>query len=416
LSELFEFTLPDLGEGVREAEIRAWHVAVGERVEDHQNAVEVETDKAVVDVPAPRAGIVHSLGGEVGERVAVGGVLLTIEIEGAPEAAVAERPATPPAAAPPKGQGIVGVLPEAPATPAPVAPSPAAAPVGRTGRAVLALPKVRALAREKGVAIETLTGSGPDGRVTEADVLAAAGGLPEAATAGGRRIPFSGLRRSIAEHLRESQRRTVFVTSMAEVDVTRLRELKRREQQRLAGDGLHLTFLPFFMKATQHALTGFPILNARLDEETGEIELFDACHLGVAVDTREGLMVPVVRHVEAKSVLELATELQQLTSAAEERSLPRERLVGSTFTLTNFGGVGGSFATPVINYPNVAILGFGGIAEKPWVVDGAIVVRHILPLSLTFDHRALDGAEATRFLVRVGQLLEDPGLLFIESV
>lgn len=420
MSELFEFILPDLGEGVREAEVRAWHVVVGERVEEHQNAVEVETDKAVVDVPVPRAGIIRSLGAEVGERVAVGGVLLTIDTGEAPQAAIEEQPVAEsrPAAAPPKGQGIVGVLLEAP--PKPPAESSTPAPIS-TGvePTVLALPGVRALARERGVDLATLSGSGPDGRITEADVLAAAGAeatSPTVADGGGRRIPFAGLRRRIAEHLRESQQRTVFVTTMAEADVSRLWNLKQRQETELAERDIRLTFLPFFMKACQHALAEFPILNARLDEEVGEIELYDSCHLGIATDTREGLMVPVVRDVGRKSVLELAAELQQLAVGAEDRTLSRGQLQGSTFTLTNFGGVGGSFATPVINCPNVAILGFGAISEKPWVVDGEIAIRRILPLSLTFDHRVLDGAKATRFLVRVGRFLEDPGLLFIESV
>jgi len=418
LSGVFEFILPDLGEGVAEAEIRAWHVKVGERVVEHQPALEVETDKAVVEVPVPRAGIIRSLNHQVGERVAVGSVLLTIatgDVLAGESSSPVEVEGPVPSSQP--APGIVGVLPEAP--PAGPAEEPATGTPVAEGKSdpLLVLPRVRALAKERGVVLETVRGSGPDGRITEEDVLTAAGAEPSGGAGDtGRRVPLVGLRRRIAEHLLEAQRRTAFVTTMAETDVTRLWTLRARQRDELAGRGVKLTLLPFFMKATQHALTEFPRLNARVDEAAGEIELLAECHLGVAVDSREGLLVPVVRDVGTKSVVDLAMELQQLAEQAESRSLSREQLQGSTFTLTNFGGFGGSFATPVINYPNVAILGFGGVSEKPWVVEGEIVIRRILPLSLTFDHRVLDGAEATRFLVRVGQFLEDPGLLFIESV
>ncbi len=421
----FEFILPDLGEGVREAEIRAWHVVVGERVEEHQKALEVETDKAVVDVPVPRSGIIHSLNGQVGDRIPVGSVLLTIDTDefageaAAPSAAEALDASVVPGATPVPASpaGIVGVLPEAPPSGS-LRVSPVGQVVVDESRELLALPRVRALARELGVGLESLRGSGQGGRISEADVRSAAG--PTAAlssgTGSGRRIPLTGLRRRIAEHLLESQQRTAFVTTMAEADVTRLWGLKKRLENELEEREIKLTFLPFFMKAVQHGLVEFPILNARVDEGSNEIELLVDCHLGVAVDTSDGLMVPVVRDVAGKSVLDLALELQQLAAQAENRELPPEQLQGSSFTLTNFGGFGGSFATPVINYPNVGILGFGSISEKPWVVDGEIVIRRILPLSLTFDHRVLDGAEATRFLVQVGRYLEDPGLLFIESI
>ncbi|TYO98092.1 pyruvate dehydrogenase E2 component (dihydrolipoamide acetyltransferase) [Geothermobacter ehrlichii] len=407
----FEFVLPDLGEGVTEAEIRALHVSVGDRVDEHQTVFEVETDKALVEVPSPRAGIVREIRCAEGEKVAVGRVLLVIEMEG--EAAASGMAAPRPAA------GIVGVLPEAPAVPASPAAEPGAA--GPPAPGTRAMPRVRRLARELEVDLQTLTGSGPQGSIVEADVRATAGrNSGEAGVCGGgdrvvRRIPLTGLRRSIAEHLLEAQRRTAFVTSMAEVDVTRLWGMKARLAEHLAGRGIKLTFLPFFMKAVQHALVEFPLLNARVDEAAGEIELLADCHLGVAVDTSEGLLVPVVRDVGRKSVAELANELQQLAQLAETRQITREQLRGSSFTLTNFGAFGGSFATPVINHPNVGILGFGGIAEKPWVVDGEILPRRILPMSLTFDHRVVDGAEATRFLVRVGQFLEDPELLLVES-
>ncbi len=403
----FEFRLPDLGEGTTEAEIICWLVKEGDRVEEHQLVVEVETDKAVVELPTPRAGKVLKFHCQEGEVVAVGGVLLTIEEGGV---AQERRPSF----------GIVGELPEAEdesgATQGKTRPSTPA-----TDPEIRALPAVRALAKELQVDLSGLAGSGPDNAISAEDVRAAA---VRSTTVGdqtktvgpGERVPQKGIRRVIARRIKEAQQKTAFVTSMDEFDVSRLRDLKKREEAHLAERGLHLTFLPFFMKAVQHALITYPRFNARLDEERDELVLLPDCHMGIAVDTTAGLMVPVVRDVARKSILELAEELQRLSERAHQRSIDLEDLQGSTFTLTNFGSYGGLFATPIINYPNVAILGCGRIREKPWVFKGEIAVRHILPLSLTFDHRVSDGAEACRFLNHVGRYLEDPGLLFIESI
>lgn len=417
-AEPFQFILPDLGEGTSEAEVRRWLVAVGDVIEEHQAVVEIETDKAVVEVPAPRGGRVLSLGCQEGETIAVGSVLMTIGAAGVEAAHAPEPAATVPEAEPEPERapsfGIVGVLPEAEEPPAAAVPSPASVEKAE----VLAMPGVRALARDQGVELAALHGSGPQGSITREDVLAAAktGGTPVAPRDEVERLPLGALRRSIAAHLQEAQQRMVSVTVTTEVDVSDLWSLKKREAPELEGRGLHLTFLPFFMKATQHALAEFYRFNAELDEQRQELLLYRDCHLGIAVDTSEGLLVPVVRDVARKSVVQLAGELAELTRLAEARKLPPEQLHGSTFTITNFGGFGGLFATPVINLPNVAILGCGGIAERPWVVAGEVVPRRILPLSLSFDHRVVDGAEATRFLNRIARYLGDPGLLFIESV
>ncbi|MDD2320599.1 MAG: dihydrolipoamide acetyltransferase family protein [Geobacteraceae bacterium] len=387
----FDFTLPDLGEGITEAEIRKWLVNVGDAVQEHQPVVEVETDKAVVEVPTPRSGTVLSFARSEGETVRVGETLLSIAEQGD-----VEEPR-------PRSVSVVGELPEAEET------QPAQ---------VLATPAVRALAREKGVSLAEIPGTGPRGSVTREDLLAAVGKAGVAADQAGEveRIPFRGLRRTIARNLLKSHQMTVCVTGMEEVDVTELWSLRIRENAALGAQGIHLTYFPFIIKAVQHALREHPLLNASVDEEGEAIILKKYCNIGFAVDTAEGLIVPVLRDVEKKSILDLAEELEALTERARNRTIALAEMKASSFTISNFGQFGGVFATPIINYPDVAILGCGRIADKPWVVNGEIAIRKILPLSLTFDHRVTDGGDATRFLSRVASYLADPARLFIESV
>jgi pyruvate dehydrogenase E2 component (dihydrolipoamide acetyltransferase) len=387
----FDFTLPDLGEGITEAEIRKWLVKAGDTVQEHQPVVEVETDKAVVEVPTPRSGTVLSLARGEGETVRVGEILLSIVEEGKKE-----EPRL-------RSVSVVGELPEAEEI------QPAQ---------VLATPAVRALAREKGLSLEGIKGTGPRGSITREDLLAAAGKKGVTAEESGEveRIPFRGLRRTIARNLLKSHQMTVCVTGMEEVDVTDLWNLRVRENAGLNAQGIHLTYFPFIIKAVQHALHEHPLLNASVDEEGEAIILKKYCNIGFAVDTPEGLIVPVLRNVEKKSILTLAEELNALAERARNRTITLAEMKGSSFTISNFGQFGGGFATPIINYPDVAILGCGRITDKPWVVHGEIAIRKILPLSLTFDHRVTDGGDATRFLSRVASYLEDPALLFIESV
>lgn len=392
----FEFKLPDLGEGIAEAELRRWLVAEGDRVAEHQPVVEVETDKAVVEVPAPRAGVVGRILRQEGETVRVGEVLLTIS-DATEESAAARRPPS---------VGIVGSLPEAEESPP---PAPSGAFAG------LATPMVRKMARERGIDLKEVHGSGPRGCITPEDLERhkAAPRLSKAVSETEQRVPIRGLRRTISRNVLASQRTTAFVTSMEEVDITEIWEMRVREQGEVESRGTHLTFLPFFMKAVQHALKEHPLLNASIDDEAQELVLKKQYHFGIAVDTPEGLMVPVIRDVDKKSIIELAQAIQELGRKARERSIPLEDLRGSSFTITNYGHFGGTFATPIINWPDVAIMGFGRIVERPWVHKGEIVIRKILPLSLTFDHRATDGADAARFLGQVLRYLEDPALLFL---
>jgi pyruvate dehydrogenase E2 component (dihydrolipoamide acetyltransferase) len=385
----YEFKLPDLGEGITEGEIRRWLVHEGDMVTEHQTVAEIETDKAVVELPAPHAGRVARIALAEGEIAKVGEVLMIIAEPG--ESAPTR----------PRSVSVVGTLPEA-----------------EKEAAVLATPAVRRRARELGVRLEEISGSGPRGSVTLDDVAKAASPAKPAEDRHGEveRVPLRGVRRTIARNLVKAHLATAFVTCMADADVSDLWELRLRELSALKDKGIHLTFFPFFIKAVQHAIVSHPLLNAAVDEEREEIVVKKYCNIGVAVDTADGLMVPVVKNVERKSILDLAMEIQRLGERARERKITLEEMQGSTFTITDFGHFGGTYATPIINYPDVAILGCGRISDKPWVKDGEIVIRKILPLSLTFDHRVTDGVDAAGFLTKVAGYLEDPNLIFLESV
>jgi len=381
----FEFVLPDLGEGITEGEIRDWKVKEGDAVEEHQIVLEIETDKAVVDVPSPKKGKVAKIHKDEGEIAKVGEVLMTIMEEGEK---AEERP---------KSVSVVGVLPEE--------------------KEIFATPAVRVLAKEHGIKLETIKGSGPGGSITKEDVLKASEKVKKAEDQYGviERIGIKGLRRTIAKNLIAAQKTTAFVTGMDEADITELWNLREREKKAIQDKGIHLTFMPFFIKAVQHALTEHPFFNASVDEEREEIIIKKYYNIAIAVDTPEGLMVPVIKNADKKSILELAGEIQSLSQKARERKITLEEIKGSTFTITNYGHFGGIFATPIINYPDVAILGTGKISNKPWVTGGQIAIRKILPLSLTFDHRVTDGVDSAKFLTKIINYLEDPALLFIES-
>ena len=389
----FDFVLPDLGEGITEGEIRKWLVKKGDAIEEHQTVLEIETDKAVVEVPSPKKGKVLKINKEEGDIAKVGEVLMTIA-----EAGEAEEEKTKPEERP-KSVSVVGVLPE------------------EEEEEVLATPAVRALAKELGVKLESIKGSGPGGSITKEDVKETSEKTKKTEDQYGamERVQLKGLRRTIAKNLIAAQKTTASVTGMDEADITELWNLREKEKKPIQERGMHLTFMPFFIKAVYHALLEHPLLNASIDDEREDIIIKKYYNFGIAVDTPEGLMVPVVKDVGKKTILELAIEIQSLGQKARERKIKLEEIKGSTFTITNYGHFGGWFATPIINYPDVAILGTGKISEKPWVKDNKIVIRKILPLSLTFDHRVTDGVDASKFLSKVIQYLEDPALLFIES-
>ncbi|QIA27518.1 2-oxo acid dehydrogenase subunit E2 [Thermaerobacter sp. PB12/4term] len=542
----YEFRLPDVGEGIHQGEIVRWLVKPGDRVREDQPLVEVQTDKATVEIPSPVAGVVLELRGNEGDVVQVGSVIVVIDTE-----ARADEPAgaAPAAAAAPAAQAASPVVPHQ-VPPATTAPGPAAAPGGAPAaspgvtppappglaavpgaaaavpaaaapgggpaaeaRRVLATPATRRLARELGVDIRLVPGTGPAGRVTAEDVrafaaaraagtpavtaagagttaggataaappaapgaapavapgaaagtapvaapAAAAGAVPAtglaaappgvaagipagvpgvaaAATAGAaapaaapgsaarwavaaggeQRVPLRGLRKRIAEKMVQSKYTAPHVTHVEEVDVTELVELRRKALPLAEQRGIKLTYMPFIAKAVVAALQQFPVFNASLDDERQEIVLKGYYHIGVATATDEGLIVPVVRDVDRKSIFQLAREIAALTEAARARRIALDDVRGSTFTITNVGALGGGvWSTPIINHPEVAILGVHKFRETPVVRDGEIVVRTITNFALSFDHRVADGADAVRFVNRIKEYLEQPSLLFLE--
>ncbi len=424
----FEFKLPDLGEGLTEGEIVQWLVKEGDSIEEGQVFVKVETDKAVLEIPSPRKGVILRIGAAEGQTVQVGQVILVIGEEG-------EKPE--PAAKPEEAEerpsvGVVGELEEAPEEVEAAeekAPAEAISTPPAERPKVLAMPAVRKLAREIKVDLMTVKGSGPGGRITKEDVQKASEKVrekppEEAAVKAARkydmygyveRIPLRGMRKTIARAMVRSKYTAPHVTAMDDADITRLVTLREREKERAAAKGIHLTYLPFVIKAVVAGLEEHPYVNASLDDENEEIILKKYFNIGVAVDTEDGLMVPVVKNAKEKSILQLADELTKLSEEARSRTIDLADLKGGTFTITNYGAVGGIYGSPIINYPEVAILGLGRIQEKPVVVKGRIEIRRMLPLSLSFDHRVVDGAEAARFLNTVIDHLEDPDLILLEA-
>lgn len=419
----YEFKLPEIGEGVVEGEIVSWKVEVGDTVAVDHPLVEVMTDKATVEIPSPEAGVVMELRGAEGDAVSVGEVILVLAQEGAsapapePAAAPAPEPEPAPAAAEPAPQ------PEAPRAPR------------RERKAsdakVLATPATRAAARELDVDLGQVTGTGPRGRITKADVLAWAEGrkAPAAEAAPSSSLPFDhlpvppgsgpeervkliGLRRKIAESMVRSSMTIPHFSYVDEVDLTELVTLRKRVNDKLvARGGQKLSYLPYIMKACWIAFGDHPEVNALYDNTTGEVVYKKYFNCGLATDTGQGLYVSVIRDVPERSVVELGQQIREVTARVRAGKARREDLTDSTFTITSIGNIGGLFATPIINYPEVAILGVNKIVPRPMVVDGEIQVRQMMHLSPSFDHRIVDGANAARFVSRVKELLETPGLL-----
>ncbi|MEO6772798.1 MAG: dihydrolipoamide acetyltransferase family protein [Kofleriaceae bacterium] len=420
----FEFHLPDIGEGVVEGEIVSWKVKVGDQVKLDQPIVEIMTDKATVEIPSPRAGTVTKINFKDGEICPVGKVLVVIEEEGG--AAAAAEPAK-------KSQ--------APTAPGHVAPRPqVAAPVraAATGlievvdisadRAhVLATPATRRLARQLGVEIGRVPATGKHGRVTTDDVKqykepargnAAPAYAPISIAKGGdeERIPLRGIRKRIAETMARSVHTAAHFTYVEEIDMTELVLVRERAKARAAERGVKLHYLPFIVKAAVSGLKKWPTLNASLDESTQEIVRKKYYHIGIAAQGPQGLAVSVVRDADKRSIFDLSKEIDRLGEVVKAGSASREDLTGSTFTITSLGKLGGVLATPIINFPEVAILGVHKIDEKPAVRGGQIVIRHLMNLSISVDHRLADGWDGAMFLQEVKALLEDPTTMFMEMV
>jgi 2-oxoisovalerate dehydrogenase E2 component (dihydrolipoyl transacylase) len=417
--------MPDLGEGITEVELVAWRVKPGDRVAEDQVLADVMTDKATVEIPSPVVGQVLALGGEVGQVLAVGAELIRIEVAGSgapdaaapsvltvPQDAAASRPVVPAPAPASTPTSIPTSIPDASAAPSPSADRP------------IASPAVRRRAWELGIDLQQVAASGAGGRILQADLEAhvAAHGAAPPAVAGStglvqrndeEKVPVVGLRRRIAQKMQESKRRIPHFTYVEEVDVTELEALRARLNAQWGAQRGHLTLLPLLVRAVVLAVREFPQVNARFDDEAGVVTRHGAVHLGIATQTGAGLMVPVLRHAEANDLWASAAEIARLAAVARAGKATRDELTGSTLTLTSLGALGGIVSTPVINYPEVAIVGVNRIVERPVMRGGAVVARQMMNLSSSFDHRVVDGQVAAGFVQAVRSYLEAPAMLFV---
>ena len=418
-SDQSHFILPDLGEGVHEAELIKWRVSVGDTVQEHQTLAEMETDKALVEVPSPWTGVIQSLNGAEGDIIIVGSILVNYDIGGGassePEPKVAD--------APPDTGCVVGAVDDSMTVPASFVRTETP-PKTSGSEKVPATPAVRRIAKENNVDINAVTPTGRGGRVTASDVeshvgstsvvptgvspketapLATRVSVPQEGVS--ERIPFRGIRRKIAEALTNSLQKAAHFQVIDEADVTLL-DKKRKALGELIGK--KLSILPLVMTAVTKALKQHPTMNSTVDDFVEEILLHSNINLGCAVDTDNGLMVPVIRNADTLSPVQLAEETARLASACRDRSIPREELSGGTFTVSSVGSYGGMFTTPIINYPEVGILGIGRSKERVLTKDGTFYAGLVLPLSLSCNHRVVDGAEAARFLRTICELLENP--------
>jgi len=469
--------MPDIGEGIAEVELVGWHVKVGDTVAEDQPLADVMTDKATVEIPSPVVGKVISLGGDVGQVMAVGGELIRLEVEGegnvkagaAAAAAPAGKAAVPaaggiaadgaqraggpslvesgvaastpgvstpgasaPATSPPaKSSSSAPTSASAPGPALASAKSPAARQSGRAPAAIrqpgekpLASPAVRKRAWDLGVELRYVQGSGPAGRILHEDLDAWLQGQGSASSARAGSayverndedaVPVIGLRRKIAQKMAESKRRIPHFSYVEEIDVTELEDLRVQLNAKWGESRGKLTLLPLLARAMVVALRDFPQINARYDDEAGVVTRYGAVHIGIATQSDGGLMVPVMRHAEARDLWSMAAEINRLAQAVRSGSAGRDELSGSTITITSLGPLGGIVTTPVINHPEVGIVGVNRIVERPAFRNGAVVARKLMNLSSSFDHRVVDGMDAARFIQAVRALLEQPALLFVE--
>ena len=421
---LYQFRLPDIGEGVAEAEIVALLVKVGDVVEEDQNLAEVMTDKATVELSSPVAGVVTAVHGEIGGMMPVGAVLVEFESEAgsdqvvaAPASTLSATPTPAKAAAPP----IAPPNPTVPTAPTPAPASRRAASSGRpAGEAPLAAPSTRRRALDLGVSLVQVPGTGPGGRIMPEDLdafLASDGtsaGSTLVARTGVNDTRIIGLRRKIAEKMQEAKRRIPHINYVEECDLTELEALRIDLNEHRGDDQPKLTLLPFIMRAMVKALPDFPQINAHYDDDNGVLHAHEGVHIGIATQTPNGLIVPVVRHAEARDIWDCAREVARLAKAVRDGSATRDELSGSTITLTSMGPLGGIVSTPVINHPEVAILNPNKLVDRPMVQGSFITVRKMMNLSSAFDHRIVDGYDAALFVQRVKRLLEHPALIFMD--
>ncbi|WP_186577607.1 dihydrolipoamide acetyltransferase family protein [Aquibacillus kalidii] len=422
----FEFKLPDIGEGIHEGEIVKWFVKAGDEIKEDDVLCEVQNDKAVVEIPSPVEGTVKEVHFDEGSVATVGQTIITIDAEGYEDAGASEEA---PASEEPKQE-------EKPANDTPAAPTAE----GSSNSRVIAMPSVRKYARDNGVNIASVQGSGKNGRVLKDDVDSFLnGGQPVAAeeteavqqdgpaakqeaaqTVPAGQYPetrekMSGIRKAIAKAMVNSKTKAPHVTLHDEIDVTELVAHRKKFKPIAAEQDIKLTYLPYVVKALVSALRKYPILNASIDDATDEIVQKHYFNIGIAADTDKGLLVPVVKNADAKSVFAISQEINELAVKARDGKLAPDEMKGASSTISNIGSAGGQWFTPVLNYPEAAILGIGRIGEKPVVRDGEIVVAPVLSLSLSFDHRIVDGATAQMALNQIKRLLNDPQLIMMEA-
>ncbi|EKT4458477.1 dihydrolipoamide acetyltransferase family protein [Pseudomonas putida] len=416
--------MPDIGEGIAQVELVEWFVKVGDIIAEDQVVADVMTDKATVEIPSPVSGTVLALGGQPGEVMAVGSELIRIEVEGSgnhvdvPQPKPVEAQAAPIAAKPEPQKDVKPAAHQAPAN------HEAAAIVPRQpGDKPLASPAVRKRALDAGIELRYVHGSGPAGRILHEDLDAFmskpqsnAGQAPNgyAKRTDSEQVPVIGLRRKIAQRMQDAKRRVAHFSYVEEIDVTALEALRQQLNSKHGDSRGKLTLLPFLVRALVVALRDFPQINATYDDEAQIITRHGAVHVGIATQGDNGLMVPVLRHAEAGSLWANAGEISRLANAARNNKASREELSGSTITLTSLGALGGIVSTPVVNTPEVAIVGVNRMVERPVVIDGQIVVRKMMNLSSSFDHRVVDGMDAALFIQAVRGLLEQPACLFVE--
>lgn len=416
--------MPDIGEGIAEVELSQWHVKVGDLVVEDQVLADVMTDKAMVDIPSPVHGKVIALGGQPGEVMAVGSVLISIEVEGAGNLKESAAPVVTKEPAAPTVETVVESKPAADAAPrpAPVCQGPMVA--READERPLASPAVRKHALDLGIQLRLVRGSGPAGRVLHEDLEAylaqgqSNASAPAAAAYAQRndeeQIQVIGMRRKIAQRMQDATQRAAHFSYVEEIDVTAIEELRAHLNEKHGASRGKLTLLPFLVRALVVALRDFPQMNARYDDEAQVITRLGAVHVGVATQSDVGLMVPVVRHAEARSLWDSAAEILRLANAARNGKASRDELSGSTITLTSLGALGGIVSTPVLNLPEVAIVGVNKIVERPMVVKGQVVIRKMMNLSSSFDHRVVDGMDAALFIQAIRGLIEQPATLFVE--
>jgi 2-oxoisovalerate dehydrogenase E2 component (dihydrolipoyl transacylase) len=417
--------MPDLGEGIAEVEVVAWRVQPGDTVVEDQVLADVMTDKATVEIPSPVHGTVLALGGALGEALAVGAELIRLEVEGDGNLAAGKAIAAPAKVAAPEPKPEP--KPQPAAAPAKAAPEKAISiPAARkSGDKPLASPAVRQRAWDLGIELQFVSGSGPAGRITHADLDAHIARGPVGRSIGGadnryaqlqgeQAVPVIGLRRKIAQKMQDAKRRIPHFTYVEEVDVTEIEALRAQLNARWGGERGRLTFLSLLMRAVVLSVRSFPQVNARYDDEAEIVTRFNPVHIGIATQTDAGLIVPVVRNAEARDPWASAAEVARLAEAARSGKALREELSGSTITITSLGPLGGIVTTPVINHPEVAIVGVNRIVERPVIRDGAVVARKMMNLSSSFDHRVIDGMYAAQFVQAIRGYLECPATLFVE--